>query len=380
MTTDLTLISKTRSRISVAILFFLHGLCFSSWGSRIPAIQQRLGLSEAGLGSCLFAIPAGLILSMPLASRLISITGSKKIIGFAILLYAFTLSGLGLASTPIQLVSGLFVFGMASNLVNVAVNTQAVAVEKLYGQSIMASFHGIWSSAGFTGAALGMLMIGANVVPFQHFLLVFLVVLVGLSMSLRFLVPDHGHETGKQPLFALPGKDLLQLGLIAFCSMTCEGAMFDWSSVYFKKVVLAEHAWVGLGYTAFMSTMAGTRFVADRFLGKHGLKNVLKWSGSVATLGFLIAVLFPYLLTATIGFLLIGSGVSAIIPFVFGAAGKSTKVHPSTAIAAVSTIGFIGFLVAPPLIGWIAGATSLRVSFLVIALAGFSIPFLARKI
>lgn len=376
-------ISKTRSRLSVAALFFLEGLCFATWGARIPAIQQQLGLSEAQLGSALFVIPVGLILSMPLTSWLISLFGTKRMLEFSILLYGLALVTLGLANTTPLLVAALFLFGLSSNAVNTTVNTQAVAVESLYGKSIMASFHGIWSTGGFTGAALGTLMIAANITPAQHFIFVFIVVFFGALMTFRSLVPDfHGFQSkaNKQPIFVWPGKDLLQLGLIAFCSMTCEGAMFDWSGVYFKKVVLAEHALVGVGYTAFMSTMAGTRFVADRFLHKYGLKRVLQWSGSVAATGYLVAVLFPYLITATIGFLLIGCGVSAVIPFVFGAAGRSKTVHPSTAIAAVSTIGFIGFLVAPPLIGWIAQLTSLRVSFLVIALAGLSIPFLARNI
>jgi MFS family permease len=375
-----SIISKSNARISVSALFFLEGLCFATWGARIPAIQQQLGLSEAQLGSALFVIPIGLILSMPLTSWLISRIGTKRMLEFSILLYGFALFTLGMARTTPELVAALFLFGLTSNAVNTTVNTQAVAVESLYGKSIMASFHGTWSTGGFTGAALGTLMIGMNIAPSRHFIFIFVAIFFGSLFSFRFLVPDFRGEANQQPIFAWPGKDLLQLGLIAFCSMTCEGAMFDWSGVYFKKVVLAQHAMVGVGYTAFMSTMAGTRFVADRFLHKFGLKRVLQFSGSLAATGYLIAVLFAYLITATIGFLLIGSGVSAVIPFVFGAAGRSTKVHPSTAIAAVSTIGFIGFLVAPPLIGWIAQLTSLRISFLVIASAGLSIPFIARNI
>jgi MFS family permease len=368
------------SRTSVSILFFLEGLCFASWGARIPAIQQKLSLSEAQLGSALFIAPVGLILSMPITSWLISIFGTKKMLEFSFVLYGLALVTLGFASTTPELIASLFLFGLATNAVIVTVNTQAVAVEKTYGKSIMATFHGIWSTGGFAGAALGTLMIGKNIIPSRHFIGVFVVLLIGSFISFRHLIPDSQDDAEKPPIFALPGKDLMILGLIAFCSMTCEGTMFDWSGVYFKKVVLAQSAWVGVGYTAFMSTMAGTRFVADRFLQKYGLRKILQFCGSVAAVGYLVAVLFPYLITATIGFLLIGCGVSAIMPFVFSAAGKSTKVHPSTAIAAVSTIGFIGFLVAPPLIGWVANATNLRVSFFVIALAGLAIPFLARNI
>jgi MFS family permease len=369
-----------RSRFAVAAVFFLHGLCFSSWGSRIPAIQQKLGLSDSHLGTVLFALPVGLILSMPLSSWVVARFGSRNVLAFSIAFYGALLAILGLAATSIQLALELLLFGLASNMVNISVNTQAVAVERNYGKSIMASFHGLWSLAGFTGAAIGTVMIGLRIPPFRHFLLILVVVWIGIALSFQWLIIDGRTEGPREPVFVIPEKTLLQLGLIAFCSMTCEGAMFDWSGVYFKKVVLAEGAWVGVGYTAFMSTMAGTRFIADRFVGLYGLRRILQFSGSLAALGLSVAVIFPSLWTAAIGFLMVGAGVSAVIPLVFGAAGKSKNMSPSSAIAAVSTIGFIGFLIGPPLIGWIAGASSLRVSFAVIAIAALFIPWLAREL
>jgi MFS family permease len=198
-------------------------------------------------------------------------------------------------------------------------------------------------------------------------------------VSNRYILKeDAGSNTG-QPIFAKPDKSLINLGIIAFCSMICEGAMFDWSGVYFKKVVMADEAWLGAGYTAFMSTMAFGRFLADWLTGRFGIKRILQASGVFTASGLLIAVLFPNLVTAILGFLLVGLGVSSVVPLVYSAAGKSKVVSPGVALAAVSTIGFLGFLCGPPMIGLVAGATSLRISFVIIAAMGLSVTIVSSK-
>jgi fucose permease len=275
--------------------------------------------------------------------------------------------------------AGLVLFGLASNMANISVNTQAVGVEALYDKSIMASFHGIWSLAGFAGASIGTLMIGYGVAPLLHFTFVAAVVVAGVFLLRPHLLPnDAGHDPG-QPLFVLPDKSLLLLGLLAFCSLLCEGTMFDWSGVYFGKVLHLEKAWVGVGFTAFMSTMAAGRFVADWFTDRFGRRRTLQLSGLFTASGLLLAVLLPTLGPATLGFMLVGVGVSSVVPLVYGAAGRSSVMSPGMALAAVSTVGFAGFLLGPPLIGLVAGATSLRVSFAIIALMGLCITVLASR-
>jgi MFS family permease len=175
----------------------------------------------------------------------------------------------------------------------------------------------------------------------------------------------------------MPDKSLLKLGLIAFCSMLCEGAMFDWSGIYFKKVVLAKPSLVGAGYTAFMCTMALSRFVADYFTFRFGFKRVIQVSGLIIISGLLIAVLLPTFYPSIAGFLLVGIGVSSIVPLVYSAAGKSKLLSPGIALASVSTISFFGFLIGPPLIGILAGISSLRLSFAVIAFMGLTVSILA---
>ncbi|RAK70114.1 MFS transporter [Hymenobacter edaphi] len=367
-------------RLAVAAWFFLQGLIFASWASRIPTIQQRLGLSEGDLGLLLLAIPLGQLPSLPLTGWLVHQYGSRRTALAGAMIYSSALVGLGWAPSLWLLVPCLVVFGFASNLMNISINTQAVGVEALYPKPIMASFHGMWSLAGFTGAAIGTAMNGFSVLPEFHFLLILALILVGAMLSFNGLLPHSvSEDTAEQPLFVLPDRTLLSLGAIAFCALICEGAMFDWSGVYFKKVVQADKAWVSAGYTAFMSTMALGRFGADWLTARLGARAVIQLSGCLTAVGLLIAVLFPTLGPALLGFMLVGFGTSSVVPLVYSAAGRSTVMSAGMALAAVSTIGFLGFLIGPPIIGLVAGATSLRISFSLIALMGLCVAAVASR-
>ncbi len=366
-------------RFAVGMVFFLPGLIFASWASRIATIQQNLNLSDAALGAILFSIPVGLMASLPLAGWMISHIGSRKLAIIGIITYGIALIGLGYAPNVTALIACMVFYGFASNTVNIAVNTQAVATEKIYGKPIMASFHGLWSLAGFAGAGIGTYMIGKGIIPLQHFTYVLLAVILGVFICQRYLFNDSTTgDTG--PAFALPDRPLIKLGIIAFCSLICEGAMFDWSVIYFKKVIHAEAGWIAAGYTSFMFTMALGRFVADWFAERFGLKQTLQLSGLLTASGLMVAVIFPHLYTAMIGFLLVGFGVSSVVPMVYSVAGRSKTMSPGLALAAVSTIGFVGFLVGPPVIGFVAGAFSLRVSFVLIAVMGLCVTTLSSKL
>jgi MFS family permease len=162
--------------------------------------------------------------------------------------------------------------------------------------------------------------------------------------------------------------------------MICEGAMFDWSGIYFQKVVHADQDWVGAGYTAFMCTMATGRFIADWVVGQSGFTKTIRISGILIATGLMIAVLFPQTVTAIAGFLIVGLGVSSVVPLVYSEAGKSKTISPGNALAAVSSIGFLGFLVGPPVIGLVAGFSSLRISFTIIAVIGISVAVMIGKL
>jgi len=366
-------------RVAVSVFFFIAGFTFASWASRIPHIQAKLGLSEVMLGSVLFALPIGLMVSLIMAGSIITKQGSKRVMVFAACMYSVVLVLLGFASSVWQLAGALFLFGVAANLFNISVNTQAVGVEKLYGRSIMASFHGIWSLAGFAGAAVGTLMVSFQLEPWQHFAIVgiFCMIFVVLFTGKTREIPGSGSN---KTAFALPDKRILKLGLIAFCCLVCEGTMFDWSGVYFKKAVDAPANLTTIGYAAFMGCMAAGRFVADRAVIRLGSKNMLMYSGITIFVGLMLAVVFPNIIAATIGFMLVGFGVSSVVPIVYSKAGQSTTMNPGQALAAVSTVGFAGFLAGPPLIGFLAEATSLRWSFAVVALIGLCTSLLVKKV
>ena len=377
--------SRLALRIAVGAMFFMSGLCFASWASRIPSIQQTLHLSDAGLGGVLLAIPTGLMCSLPFTGWIITKIGSRKLLIASISAYACLLVGLGAAHTVVELLACLWCFGFAGNAANIAVNTQAVAAERLYEKPIMASFHGIWSLAGFTGAGIGIFMIGHKIIPFYHFIVILVLIVIGVIFTSRQLNNDSG-PASKEELVVLSIRDrlrtmvpLLKLGVIAFCSMICEGTMFDWSGVYFRKVIHAENGWIGAGYFSFMCFMAMGRFVADWFAGKFGLKRTLQISGTLTATGLLVSVIFPYLWPSIFAFMLVGVGVSSVVPMIYSSAGKTATMSPGVALTAVSTIGFSGFMIGPPLIGFIAGIATLRASFLLIACMGMSVAILSSK-
>jgi MFS family permease len=374
---------KKRIRIAVALVYFSMGLCFSSWASRIPDIKTLLHLNDVVFGSILFAVPAGQFLMMTFSGKLVTHFGSRKILLFAFPVYTICLNNISLAREGWQLAIALFLFGLAGNLCNISINTQGISAERLYNRPIMASFHGGWSLAGFTGALTGLLMINLKIAPTWHFIIVTLIVWTIVWINKPFLIKGKSGINRNEPkrrFFSKPDTVLLQLGIIGFCSMASEGAMFDWSGVYFKDVVNAPPSLVILGYTSFMIMMASGRFAADYIISKIGRKRLLQIGGITISTGLFTSVLFPYLIPCTIAFMLVGLGVSSIVPTVYSAAGKHTKVPAGIALATVASVSFLGFLMGPPLIGYISGIAGLRYSFAVIGVFGLGITLLVSRI
>ncbi|HLN20539.1 MAG TPA: MFS transporter [Bacteroidales bacterium] len=380
---DESSVNKVRIRVAVTFFYFCMGLVFSSWASRIPDIKTYLGLNDAAFGTILFAMPAAQFLMMTFSGKLVTRFGSRKVLLFAFPLYSACMANIGLVREGWQLAIVLFTFGLAGNMCNISINTQGVTAEKLFRRPIMSSFHGGWSIAGFTGALTGMLMINLNVPPLWHFLTVLLIVWTIIFFNHNFLIkgkPAIDPGATKRKFFNKPDMTLVQLGIIGFCSMASEGAMFDWSGVYFKDVVKAPSSLVILGYTSFMIMMATGRFLADYFTSKIGRKRLMQVCGIMISVGLYTAVLFPYLLTSTLAFMIVGLGVSSIVPSVYSAAGRQTKIPPGIALATVSSVSFLGFLMGPPLIGYISEAAGLRYSFAIIGVFGMCISLLVSRI
>ncbi len=367
----------SQRRVALGALFFFMGICFASWAARIPEIQSKFQLSEGQLGTLLLCLPIGSMVGLPIAGWSVHHYGSRIVILICSFAYALTLPLIGLAPNLWVIVPVLMIFGMLGNIMNISLNTQALGFEDQLGKSILASFHGVWSMAGFTGAGLGAGMILLQFSPAAHYGVVALLSLVIILISQKYVLNDKRKEDGSGGLvLKKPDPLLLRVGVISFLGMMAEGCMFDWSGVYFKKIVEAEPELVSLGYVCFMGAMAFGRFVTDKAINRYGKIPVLQISGILIFLGLLLAVLFPSLYTAALGFLLVGFGVASIVPVSYGIAGRSKLYSPSVALAMVSTLSFFGFLVGPPLIGFIAEAFNLQVSFALIAINGLGILLL----
>lgn len=375
-----------RMRLAVSLFYFSMGLTFATWASRIPDIKETLHLNEADLGTVLFAIPLGQLLIMPFSGKIVIRYGSSKTVVFGIIFYILSMATLGLATEVWQLMLSLFFFGIFSNFTNISVNTQGILTEGIFRRPIMSSFHGAWSLAGFTGALIGLLMINLGLKPLYHFAIVAVLLYINIFANYRHLVktrpakPQVVARENKRSLIPKINPALAWLGVIGFCSMVSEGIMFDWSGVYFKEVVKAPESLVILGYTSFMIMMASGRFIGDKITGRFGRKRVLAISGFLISGGMYIAVFFPYVVPAAIGFMLVGLGVSTVVPGVYSLAGKTPGIEPSQALTAVSSISFLGFLLGPPVIGYIAHAVGLKMSFAIIGVFGVGIAFLVNKI
>ncbi len=367
-------------RFAVSAFYFCMGFSFASWASRIPDIKTKLHLNEAQLGTVLLCLPVGQLLMMPFSGRLVTKYGSKKILSFSIILYTLELTNIGWASEMWQLGLALFVFGVVGNLSNISVNTQGVLAQNVYGRPIMTTFHGIWSLSGLTGALVGLLMVNLKVPPHPHFFIIASLVIITVIIAWKYLIAGTSAPTGNNKLYSKPEGVLIKLGIIAFCSMAAEGAMFDWSGVYFREVVKSPASMVILGYTSFMIMMTAGRFMGDQLIAKVGRKKVLQFSGILVFTGLTISVLFPWVVTAAFGFMIVGLGASSVIPTIYSTAASVSKKSPGMALAGVSSIGFLGFLFGPPLIGYIAQLFSLRASFGVVAIFGLLITIMVTQL
>lgn len=376
--------SLKRIRLAVFAFYFAQGLCFSSFASRIPTIKTSLGLNDAAWGTILLMLPVGQICAMTMSGFLVSRVGSRRILMVALPAYTFALMTIAFSTSQYTLIMSLILFGACSNFCNISVNTQGVNAEALYNKSIMSSFHGGWSLAGFVGSLIGLLMINLKLNIVQHYTFIAVLVVTLMLINYKYLQQDvkkvKDKQTGGKKKANKPETFLYLLGIVAFCGMSSEGAMFDWSGIYFKDVVQAPESIVPLGFTAFMITMATGRFMADKAIQRWGRQRIIQASGILISTGLFMAVIYPHIIVTTIAFMIIGLGVSSIVPTVYSVAGKNTKISTGLALTVVSSISFLGFLLGPPLIGYISEATNLRYSYALIGIFGICIAILATRI
>jgi MFS family permease len=374
------LLNKQRIRLAVSLFYFGQGLAFASWASRIPIIKASLQLTEAQLGTVLLMLPVGQLMTMPISGRLVSKYGSHSVLPVGACFYLVVLCLLSFAENAWHLGGALLLFGIAGNICNISVNTQGVLAENLYRKSIMSSFHGAWSIAGFSGALIGLATLNLQLSTSTHFYMITGLLLFNVFLNKKFLVEDTVGTSEKKSFSFKPDKLLVSLGVIGFCSMATEGAMFDWSGVYFHDIVKAPENLTTLGYAAFMVMMATGRFIGDAVISRIGRQRTLQISGIFMFLGMMSAVVFPNLIWCTLAFMLVGLGVACNVPSVYSVAGTHKTISSGVALAMVSSVSYLGFLMGPPLIGYIAQLLSLRYSFGLFACFGLLMFVLTSRL
>ena len=360
-------------RLATTVFFFISGFGYSSWASRIPAIKEQLHLSEAEFGAVLFAFPIGLLLTMPFTGRILNLFSSRYCMLLGAILFNIVLALPGFAAFVWQLVLILLIFGGSRNILNLSMNAQALEVQRLYPKSIMTRFHAVWSLAGFAGAGLGYVMVTQHIDP-SHHLLGISIAMLAVTVCFYPMTLECEPSREKKKFFSKPDKTLMKFAIICFVSMACENTMYDWSGIYFQNVLHASQKITTAAFVSFMTAVTLGRFCGDYVVMRFGIKKILFYSAIFISIGFLICFLFPFIISTIIGFVLIGIGVSCTVPLVFSIAGKSKNLSSGSALTSISTIGYLGFLLVPPMVGFISEALSMKWAFLVMAfLAGIMI-------
>ncbi len=356
--------------------FAVLGTANGVWLARIPAVKQHLHLSDGTLGLALLAAPAGLVLVVLLAGRIVDRIGSRRPVVTAGFCVALLPISLGLAPSMAALMAGLFAFGLAGGMLDVAMNAQAVHVERGYGRPLMTSFHACYSFGGLAGSLFGGLFAWAGVSPAVNFLaagvpLAAVTLLAGPRLlgeqSIRKQeqaarpVPAAGPEpvgTGR-PRWSVP---VLILGLLALCSLLSEGSADGWSAVYLHDSVGTSAAFAALGYAAFSVMMAVGRLTGDRLALRFGPVALVRGCGLLAAGGLAVALISGDPVGALVGFALFGTGLSCTFPQLLSAAGNADPAHPAVGIARVAGLGYVGMLGGPVLIGGLASVAGLSVA------------------
>src|ERR1700723_717863 len=351
------------ARLSVSLIFLIHGLIVPTWASRIPVFQARLQLSPAILGRSLMMAAIGSVVAMPVAGRLISVFGSTPLVIATSLGFCLALPMLAESGSVVTLSMALLFFGFMAGSMDVAMNTHAVLLERQFRRHIMSSFHALFSLGGMAGSALGGLVASRAVPAGIHFWVSGIALAAVSILAFRWLrlpsAPEDAESvaSGGTITWSVP---LGALALLAFSIMLVEGAIADWSAIYLRTSVLTGPGLAALGYAVFSGAMAGGRLAGDYLTGKLGRAHLVCYGALLAAAGLAFVIVFGNAGSALVGFTCVGAGLATIIPNTFAAAGNIEGSAPGPSLAVVTTAGYVGFLAGPPLIGFVAQLSTIR--------------------
>lgn len=360
-------------RLAVSLMFLANGFVVGSWAPKIPEFAARLGLDESELGLMILCFGIGSLCAMPAVGALIGRTGSRLVMRNLAALAVTCLLLVTVATTIWSAVVAMFLFGGLIGGMDVAMNANAVEVEKRQGRAIMSSCHGFWSLGGVAGAALGGVLIALYGV-LVHAVIVSVLTALAVAVAWPRALADPPHkpdpEAG-QPVASVSGRGLLKAGaavwltgIICLIVMTPEGAVLDWSALYLRQELGADPALSGLAFGAFSGAMALMRFLGDLVRDRFGAVRTFRVSAILAMVGLAMAGLAPSSEMAVAGFAVAGLGLANTIPIAFSAAGNLPGLPQGLAISVVTFMGYSGILFAPSVIGFIAEQTGFAIIYL----------------
>ena len=369
------------ARWATSVHFFLNGLSFATWGVHVPTFKHLHGLSEAEVALAMLAAGVGALFAVLWAGALIGRLGARRVCTGAGLMTALAIGALLHLPSYLAGVIGLFVFGMANSLFDVAMNAHAVEVEAAYERPIMSSCHGFFSLGGLFGAALASVLAVAGVAATTHTLWVAVGVAVLTVMVVRAMLPDRASTANEAAYsFMRPHGVIVLLGTMAALGLVAEGAMYDWSVLYLRESLGSPQALAALGYAAFSIAMAMGRFAGDRIRARLGAMVLISFGGALAASAMLVALLIGHPAAALAGFALVGLGISNIVPVLFSCASRLPGITPAHGIAGVASLGYLGFLSGPPMIGAVAQLATLPAALGLVALFAAALALLARHV
>ncbi len=338
----------------------------ATWAVLVPYAKANTGVNEATLGSLLLCLGMGALIAMPLTGMLTSRYGCRRVIVTALAIVMLTTPLLAIIPDPRLLAAALLLFGVGVGVTDCAMNIQAIIVERDSPQPVMSGFHGMYSVGGIAGAGAMTLLLTLGASAVVACLIIILSVILMLAASLKGLLPWANPSTG--PAFAVPRGVVLLIGAICFAVFLAEGTVLDWSAVFLTEVRGVPESLGGLGFTCFAVAMTIFRLTGDRLIARTGALRAVVGGAIVAAVGFALVTFVPQWQLSLVGYVLVGAGCANIVPVMFSAVGRQTRMPQAVAVPAITTMGYLGVLAGPAIIGYMAHATSLTQAFMVIML------------
>jgi MFS family permease len=351
-------IAERRGRAATTAIFFMTGWVYAAWATRIPAIKDDLGLSDGELGLAILGLEGGAVVGLPAGGALVARIGSRRALQVGFSVYPTALFAVGLAPGLTALAGSLAAMAAATSVVDVAMNAQGVELERRYQRPILSGLHAGHPFGLVAGGLAGSAAAAAGLSVAAHFAAAAGVGLVTALAATASLVREPARDG--QPTFVRPNGRLLLLGAIAFCAFLLDGAAYSWSAVHLRTEHDTSPGLAATAFTLFSLTLATGRLFGDRLVARAGRARVVQACGAVAAAGSALAICAPTTGVALAGWALFGLGLAALAPTVLGAAPRAADAPPAVAIAAVTTIGYLGSFTGPPAVGALAELSSLN--------------------